>query len=227
MDGWVALQAECGLPLSSPHNIPAHECADKVAIRSLRRDLHDVVGAELAGMATQLELVERLTSTDQEKAREVVAELSSEITDLIRIVRRMARGDRTDCRVPNIEAALRTMTSRMNMAVSPRLTFTLDYDPAVGSVPVDTSSAAFWIVREAITNVLKHSHAEHCTISLSVSSRRLRVRVEDDGPAGERPSSGGVGLTNMAERAAKRGGWCRGSRLTPNGFAVVASLPVA
>jgi signal transduction histidine kinase len=202
------------------------DCLHHVSLRAVRRDLHDLVGGGLAGIATQLELLTRLTGADEGKAQDVLADLRAETVELIAHVRRLAHGRAVDSQVQNVEAALRSMTSQLNRALAPQLNFTLDYDAAVSLVGIEVRSAAFWISREAIINVVKHSRARHCIVSLAVSGGELRLRVEDDGPGRRTPSPGGTGLMNMAARAAQHGGWCCGSRLSPKGFALVARFPL-
>jgi two-component system, NarL family, sensor histidine kinase DesK len=209
---------------SSPSPDSAYESPDQTALNEIRRDLHDVVGNALVCMAMELEQLARTGHADHSKVQVMIAELRDETADLINHVRRLAHGHTTH-RVEDVEMALGTMISRINHKVGPRLTFTLSYDPAVRLVPADIRSAAFWITREAIINVLKHSQARNCAVSLTVSGAFLRIQVEDDGVMPAQRQGGGRGLTNMAERAAEHGGWCRASRLQPRGFAVLASLP--
>jgi hypothetical protein len=219
---------------SSPSPDSAYESPHLTALNEIRRDLHDVVGNALVCMAMELEQLARTGHADHSKVQVMIAELRDETADLINHVRRLAHGHTTHRveahgdtthRVEDVGMALGTMISRINHKVGPRLTFTLSYDPAVRLVPADIRSAAFWITREAIINVLKHSQARNCAVSLTVSGAFLRIQVEDDGVMPAQRQGGGRGLTNMAERAAEHGGWCRASRLQPRGFAVLASLP--
>lgn len=192
---------------------------------AVRRELHDVVGATLAGMATQLELASRLAG-DRQDVQGILDELRTEATELIAHVRRLAHGDADTFVVENPEKALRTMIARMNRAVAPRLAFTLDLSPAFGVVPVPVRSDAFWITREAVVNVLKHSTARHCLVSVALHDGALAIRVEDDGTARRPAAPAGIGLITMAARAARHGGWCRAARQEPRGFAVAARLPL-
>ena len=201
-------------------------CSHHQALVAVRRDLHDQVGSTLAGIAMRLELAWRLVSLDAGTAYTVLSELRSEITELIANVRRIGGGWDTAHRVGNVEAALRAMIRRANRAVAPRLELSLDFDPRVGAVPDRLRSAAFWIVCEAVVNVLKHSTAQRCTVALSVRGAELHVRVEDDGPVAKEPPSRGCGLANMSARAAAQGGWCSAGPLEPVGFAVTACLPL-
>lgn len=210
--------------LSAAPTDSGYDISDQNALSAMRRDLHDIVGNALVCMAMELEQLARLGQGDHSKAQVMVAELRHETADLISHVRRLAHGHPTH-RVEDVEIALRTMIGRLNHRVGPRLTFTLSFDPAVRLVPAHIGSVAFWITREAIINVVKHSKARNCAVSLTVSNAFLRIQVEDDGVAPAQRQGDGDGLTNIAERAAKHGGWCRASRLQPKGFAVLASLP--
>lgn len=203
-------------------------CSHYMALMTVRRDLHDQVGSTLAGMEMQLELACRLIGMDASRARDVLWELRADVAELMAGVRRIGDGQAVDRGVVDMEAALRSMMDRLNRLTAPRREFSLEFDPAVGAVRDEAGAAAFWIVREAVMNVLKHSPARHCQVSLQVLDEELRVRVEDDGSRSQLPPSGGSrsGLANMSARAAEMGGWCTAAPLKPMGFAVVACLPL-
>jgi signal transduction histidine kinase len=205
-----------------------HRCAHYQALMRTRRDLHDQIGSSLAAMAISLELAWQTAGQDCDGTRDVLAELHSDITELIGDVRRIVSDCEAQHGAENFEAALREMIDKMSRPVASRLKFSLYIDPSVRQIREDVSSAAFWIVREALVNVLKHAMAQHCSVSLLVRDGKLYLRVADDGsnpPA--RPRSGGSGLDNMSGRAAERGGWCTAGPALPNGFAVVACFPLA
>jgi signal transduction histidine kinase len=201
------------------------ECWHHRTLVTVRRDLHDKIGSALSGIAVQLELAQRLVGTDAENAQAVLSEVRADIVELIAKVRRIGDGFDTTHQMRNIEAALRSMIHRANRAVAPRMKLGLNFDPRVSSVPEETRSAAFWIVWEAVVNVLKHSTARHCTVGLSVRDGELHVHVEDDGRA-TMGSGGGCGLDNMSARAEEQGGWCTAGPRAPMGFAVTACLPL-
>jgi signal transduction histidine kinase len=218
------------------------------ALMRFRRDLHDQIGSTLAGIAMQLELALRSVGTDAGTAHVVLSELRSDIADLIAKVRRIGDGLNTPSQIRNLEAALRSMIRRANRAMAPRLELSLSFDPRVSSVPETVRSAAFWIVSEAVINVLKHSTARLCTVALSVQDDKLHVHVEDDGRVEDggrtedgrvgdgrvggdgrvaaRGLSGGRGLANMSARAAEQDGWCTAGPREPMGFAVTACFPL-
>lgn len=209
-----------------PREADSLACSHYQALMTVRRDIHDQVGSALAGMAVQLELAWRMVSMDTRTAHAVLSELRSDVTELIARVRRIGDGRDTSRPPRDMEAALRSMLRQVNLAVAPRLVFSLNVDPDISSVPEEVSSAAFWIVREAVINVLKHSAARHCTVTLSVRDGELQVRVEDDGRVTIRAPSPGSGLINMSARAAEQGGWCTAGPREPHGYAVAACFPL-
>src|SRR4029077_14105124 len=76
-------------------------------------------------------------------------------------------------------------------------------DTVAAPAPVDNLLA--WTVREGITNVLRHSRAHHCEVSLEASTTRLTVALVDDGVGGV-ASAGGSGLHGLRERVGAAGG---------------------
>jgi two-component system sensor histidine kinase DesK len=83
-----------------------------------------------------------------------------------------------------------------------------------------------WAVREGITNVIRHSRAGQCTISINRLDGRVRVEVVDDG-RGAAPEimASGSGLAGLAERAAVHGGTLRAGPLPDHGFSLVLDVP--
>ncbi|HEX9338733.1 MAG TPA: histidine kinase, partial [Pseudonocardiaceae bacterium] len=137
------------------HN--AATCAHHNLLLAVRRDLHDKVGSSLTGMIVTAEVVERLIGMDTARAHRALADLRTDMTDLLSEVRRLVAGRDEAHTGRGATTALHTMLSRMGRVVVDRLKITVDVDPLVDTVPEHVAWAAFWIVREAVTNVLKHS----------------------------------------------------------------------
>jgi signal transduction histidine kinase len=85
--------------------------------------------------------------------------------------------------------------------------------------------AAYRIALEAITNVVRHSKANTCTIRLELADELL-VKITDDGIGLPAQHRSGVGLLSMRERAAELGGSCTIQRMEGSGTRVSARLPV-
>src|SRR4030088_3274370 len=77
----------------------------------------------------------------------------------------------------------------------------LSVDDRLDDLPSDSEEALAWALREAVTNVLRHSRARHCSIVLRRGGSRDVLEVEDDG-RGSVPGDGGSGLMGLAERLA-------------------------
>lgn len=100
--------------------------------------------------------------------------------------------------------------------------------------PVD--AAAYRIVTEAVTNVVRHSSATTCRVAVTAEGSALHLQVEDDGSGLPAQPRDGVGLVSMRRRAAELGGtWTAGPRpgggtrvevALPLGRPVQASVPV-
>ena len=90
-----------------------------------------------------------------------------------------------------------------------------------------------WTVREGITNVIRHSHARHCSIRVRREQARATVEVIDDGDAeganAHAPNTPGSGLSGLAERVTARGGRLEAGALESagkRGFRLWVSLPL-
>jgi signal transduction histidine kinase len=92
--------------------------------------------------------------------------------------------------------------------------------------PAATAHGAYRIVQESLTNVLRHSDADHAIVRVAMAGDHLAVEVLDDGrvPSADSPAAG-HGLRGMTERAAALGGHCEAGVAPDGGWRVTASLP--
>jgi signal transduction histidine kinase len=93
------------------------------------------------------------------------------------------------------------------------------------ALPAAVEVAAYRIVQEALTNVIRHAGARGATVRLWLD-RDLHVEVADDGAGLNGGGDGGVGLRSMRERAVELGGYCEISRPAAGGTLVRAILPL-
>lgn len=214
-------------PNSQPTESDSRLCGHSVMLNRLRRDLHDQVGSSLAGMALQLEVAAHCTTDDQESSHELLNRLSQEVSELVGQVRGLVSPCRQCSVGSDLGVALTTMTNRMNKALSGRLHVELDLVFGPYKVPEQIGSATFWIIREALANVIKHSDASECTVSVELSRGQLCAHVRDSGNGrpNTKPTSG-LGLKNMYERAKEHGGTFVAESGSKQGFAVTVVFPV-
>jgi len=118
-------------------------------------------------------------------------------------------------------AALPQLVAATNVdGLSATLTVTGEPYP----LPSDVDAAAYRIVQEALTNVVRHAQARHATVDMSYEFSGVRLRVADDGVGGL-ALPGGSGLDNMRARTAALGGtFTAGPAPGGAGFEVVATL---
>ena len=176
--------------------------------RRLRRDLHDGLGPALATLAMRLESVPELIARDPAGAAELADALSEQARAEILEVRRLVDG----LRPPALDqlglvSALRQRAEEQRVPGG-RMTWTVEAEDDVEPLPAAVEVAAYRITLEAVTNALRHSGAESCTVSLQREDGTLLLRVRDTGRGLAADPGAGVGLTSMRERAEELGGTC-------------------
>ncbi|MGW6499776.1 histidine kinase [Nonomuraea angiospora] len=187
------------------------ELADAAVLKErlrISRDLHDGLGRSLTAIALKGDLASRLMEHDPAAARTEVGELVQVAREAAQDVRHVARGYRALSLADEVNRAVALLESS-GVGVQAHL--------ADVTLPGRSEEALAWAVREAVTNVLRHSRATTCTITTSVNGGALRLEVANDGVLAE-PGPGGGGLTGLAERAAQAGGSCTAARTGAGGF---------
>lgn len=181
------------------------------------RDLHDLLGHTLSVIVVKAEAVRRLAEADPVAAAEHGAQIEtlgrSALTEVRQAVAGYREGGLED-EVSRAAAALRAGGIR----------------PDIGHVPTGLDPGAerqlAWVVREATTNVLRHSGASTCRLQAELSGGRARVTVADDGHGTPGGMRSGTGLVGLRERLAGRGGTVTVEH-GPDGFTLVAEVPLA
>jgi signal transduction histidine kinase len=187
------------------------EVEDAARLR-LGRDLHDGAQQRLVGLALQASLAERAGHQDVAMLVAGVREARDELHDLAAGALPSMVADR------GLGAAISTLAATTPLAVDVRLSLP-------GSLPIATAAAAWFVVAEAIANVVKHADATTVRIDGEVARGRLVVSVVDDGVGGARPE-GGSGLRGLHERAATCGGRLVIESIPGEGTAVRLDVPV-
>ncbi|HSN77960.1 MAG TPA: GAF domain-containing sensor histidine kinase, partial [Anaerolineae bacterium] len=192
--------------------------------RRLRRDLHDGLGPQLATLTLKLDAAHNLLSSDPEQAGRTLNEIKAQTQAAIGDVRQLVY----DLRPPALDqlglaGALQEQAARATHGV---LDVQVVAPHDLQALPAAVEVAAYRIVTEALTNVVRHSQARHCTIWLCLDDA-LYVAVDDDGIGLPVDLRAGVGMASMRERAEELGGALRSERRLEGGTRVIARLPVA
>jgi two-component system sensor histidine kinase DesK len=189
------------------------------------RDLHDVLGRNLSLVAVQSELAAELARRGQDGAAEQMLQVRQVAQESLREMRQVVDGYRT----ADLDSELAGARSVLRSAgVSVRVIG----DGA--TLPGTVQAALGWVVREATTNVIRHSEATTCTISLDIvdgspGGRTVVLRMENDGirTHGSLPTTAGTGLLGLGERLAGLGGSVSSQVRTGGWFVVEARLPIS
>ena len=110
-------------------------------------------------------------------------------------------------------------------AFAARLDLPVELDVPGGPLPPDTEASAYFIVAEALTNVVKHARATRAWVRAAVDDGVLALEVGDDGVGGADP--GGHGLVGIADRVDALGGHLRVESLEDAGTSLSVRLPVS
>jgi signal transduction histidine kinase len=192
--------------------------------RRLRRDLHDGLGPVLAGQGLKLAAARQLLRSRPEVAEELLDDVMKQSEGTVREVRRLVYA----LRPPTLDElglveAIREQVDVMGAGV--QMQIRVDAPDALPEIAAACEVAAFRIVQEALSNVIRHAQAHHCTISLHINGA-LEVVVQDDGVGLPANTRSGVGLLSMQERAAEVGGICRIETGERCGVRVHLTLPL-
>jgi two-component system sensor histidine kinase DesK len=179
------------------------------------RDLHDLLGHSLSMIALKSELARRLAERDPARAAEEMADVEAAARRALAEVRDAVSGYRqVSCAQALVEA--RSALSAAGV--------TLRSPSVVPSLPGPVDAVLGWVVREATTNVLRHSDARTVTVELTATDDDAALTVTDDGRG---PAGGtGSGLAGLAERVAALGGRLDAGAASGRGFRLHAEVPV-
>ena len=180
----------------------ARSRADMVAAadaerRRIERDLHDGAQQRLVSLAMNLGMARERFESEPEPVRQAIAAAHDEAVLALTELREFIRGlhpavlnDR------GLDAALSGLAARAPLPVRLRVDVPEPASPGIEAV-------AYFIVSEAITNVVKHAQASRAEVTATRAGDRLRITVTDDGRGGAAPAEGdSTGLRGLAQRAA-------------------------
>ena len=204
--------------------VAAREEVARLAVADERlrfaRDLHDLLGHTLTVIRAKSELASRVAATDTDAAAREMGDVEAIARQALTEVRETVTGSRHR----NLRDELNSARSALAAAG-----ITADVDGDALEVPPHLDGTLSWIVREGVTNVVRHSGATRCHIALGLSGdgRDLCLEVADDGhgPSNGGAATAGTGLTGVRERLAAVGGTLAAGPAPAGGFRLVATVP--
>lgn len=204
--------------------------ADEERLR-IARELHDVLAHSISVINVQAGVGLALLDQDPEQARTALTTIKDASKEALGEVRQVLGALRTPGEAPLAPApGLDRLPELTEQARHAGLAVDITTEGTRAALAPGTDLAAFRIVQEALTNIVRHSGSRTARVLLRSLPGALEIRVDDDGPAASgagEPSGGGNGLVGMRERAAALGGTVEAGPRPDGGFRVRARIPLA
>ncbi len=194
----------------------------------IAQELHDVVAHSLGVIAVQAGVGMHVIDTDPAEARRSLEHISrtsrSSLAEVRRVLGLVRSGEAAASYAPT--PGLVDLPGLVDEMAGAGLPVELSVSDSAVDLPPGVELAAYRIVQEALTNVLRHAGASEAAVRVEAAGGQLRVVVSDDGagPNGGRPP-GGHGLVGMRERVAVYGGTLDVGPSAEGGFRVDAAIP--
>ncbi|NKE55340.1 hypothetical protein FXN61_00265 [Lentzea sp. PSKA42] len=213
------MACSCPASRSAPPHLPSRAARHWPRNASaIARDLHDLLGYSLSAIKLKSELAHRLIAERPDRAQEHLADILDIAGHALSDVRSLARSYRR-LSLSDTSHSAKTMLAAANIDVRVEL----DHDP----LPEEIETVLATVLREAVTNVLRHSDAENCAITVRQTDDIVKLDVVNDG-ATHRPLSWDCnGVRNQAERVQAAGGTFIARHVGADRFHVHAAIPTA
>jgi signal transduction histidine kinase len=188
------------------------------ARRRVVRDLHDGAQQRLVHTVLTLKLAQRALQEEDEEAESLVGEALERAEEANAELRELAHGI-----LPSVltHGGLRAGVE----AVAARLDLVVRVDVPAQRFPEEIEASAYFVMAEALTNVVKHAHAESAHVRAFAQDELLHVEIRDDGIGGADPH--GHGLVGMGDRVTALGGGLEIQSPVGGGTLVAATLPLS
>jgi two-component system, NarL family, sensor histidine kinase DesK len=190
-----------------------HKTAERERIA---RDLHDILGHTLSVVILKSDLAVRLVEQDAQRARKEIEEVERISRQALAEVREAIAGYRSgDLRAEFERAGVTLATAGI----------AVDGDCEPSNMPAAHERALALVLREAVTNVIRHARASRCHMNFSFADGGYRLEVGDDGRGGALQE--GMGMQGIRERVRALGGTATWRAASPRGTTLVVTVPAA
>lgn len=192
------------------------------------RDLHDLLGHSLSAITLKNEVARSLVRTQPEGAVRELGEAIGLAREALREVRQAVSGYRQLSLAAEIRSAQALLDAAGIACTVEDTAGAADGPPLAPAIEAVLS----WTVREGVTNVVRHSDARHCTITIQRQADSVSAEVTDDGRgsgsgSGRVDAGAGTGLRGLAERAAQVHGQVETGPRQPAGFRLRVAIPLS
>jgi signal transduction histidine kinase len=236
----AAEQEQSARLIAQEHARRAEQQIQEERVR-MARDLHDLIGHTISVISLHADVAKEAVGHDDEAARQALRQIRTVTSETMRELRATVRLLRN----PTNESPDRAVISLANLPVlvesarASGLAVDLQIEGEISALPATVEMAAYRIVQESLTNVMRHANATHVTLKIAREENvkggdELRLQITDNGKRLPGMTAGGItpritpgsGITGMAERARLLGGTLTAQALPAAGFEVKAALPI-
>jgi two-component system, NarL family, sensor kinase len=191
--------------------------------RRLRRDLHDGLGSQLAALSLQTSALRTLIDNDPGAAKAEATEIRSQLQEAVSSIRTLVH----DLRPPAIDelGLFMALEERTRQYRGEKLVIDTHLPGIAPALPAAIEVAIYRIIEEALANVVKHSHATHALVQLTIDDA-VHLSITDNGTGISPDARPGVGFFSLHERANELGGTCQISSSPNGGTTVDTRLPL-
>jgi GAF domain-containing protein len=187
--------------------------------RRIERDLHDGAQQRLVHAVIVQQLAIRALENGDANVSELMAEALQHAEQANHDLTELAHGILPSVLTrEGLRAGVQALVSRMSLPVS--------LDVSVERLPVGMEATAYFVVSEALTNVVKHAHASRAIVTARVERGQLRVEIRDDGVGGAHAEDG-TGLDGLRDRVSALDGHLVVESPSGQGTHICALLPVS
>jgi signal transduction histidine kinase len=198
-----------------------HRLAEQERL-SIAREVHDVVAHSLAMINVQAGVAAHVADRRPEQAKEALLNIKSASASALKDLRAtlaVLRSGEDKAPAPSLAQAGELLDHARDAGL------TVDVHGDAGELPAPVDAAAYRILQESLTNVVRHAdQPNHVDVRFERHRGSVTLRVRDDGRGTARPTPG-HGLRGMGERAAALGGRCTAGPVD-GGFEVCVELPI-
>lgn len=180
------------------------------------RDLHDLLGHTLEQAARKIDSSEQLFDSDPQGAKRELAAAKTVVTDSLTEVREVSQAGR-----PSLQ---RQLASTRRLLAAYGIELHID-GPEEVDLPVEVDVALAWILRESVSNVVKHSQASRCDISLEVGDDAA-MQICDDGIGLDPDTVEGFGMAGIEDRIDDLDGTIETPQPEQHGFILKTTIPL-
>jgi two-component system NarL family sensor kinase len=191
--------------------------------RRLQRDLHDGLGPTLAGLVMQIDAAHALIYDDPDTSAELLHEVKHELKNTVTSVRQLVY-QLWPLSLGQLGLAATMREHILSINRTNKLEISLSIDEPLPELSAALELAAYYILIEAINNVLRHAQASQCHIHIR-AEQQLDLRITDNGVGLSAGYRAGIGLHSIRERAKELGGQCTIGMTAQGGTEIWVSIP--